>query len=485
VTGSVLALGLVLVTSVGCLAVHAGSVFELAFPVLAVGVAIWLLRVDGAAYVTFVVWMWLLTPEVRRLVDYGSHFHEPSTILATAPILSLAAIVGSFTTRRRVANDAELAVVVTVAAMGFGLVIGLLRGNNVGAITEFGQWATAPVFAFWLLAAGPSREVLRPIIERLAIMGLTVTGLYAVYQYFVLSSWDRFWMIHVRLASIGQPLPHQVRVFSTLNAPGPYATVTAFFLAVALVSSSRWRWLALAAGTAGLGLSLVRAAWLGFALALLLIFLFGWARHRVTIGLALLIPAIALVLSGSATHQVTDRFSSSASAGVSDQSLTARIHNHEVLGPLALRQPIGLGLGSTGSSSHLSRSLNGATANASGGSASGGQAVRGTTNGGSRSGSTASSSGFSVLDSGLLEPLLVFGTWVGLAYLLSIILAIAGSWSRARTLGPIELGVAAGLVGIVAQIPFGDVLISVSGLVLWLGIAYLGTSRRDPPLVRS
>ena len=45
------------------------------------------------------------------------------------------------------------------------------------------------------------------------------SGLYGFLQYLDPPIWDRYWMAYTTIASIGQPEPYMVRVFSTLNAP--------------------------------------------------------------------------------------------------------------------------------------------------------------------------------------------------------------------------------------------------------------------------
>ena len=66
----------------------------------------------------------------------------------------------------------------------------------------------------------------------------------------------------VQMDSIGKPAPFEVRIFGTLNSPGPYADMLAASLLVALGASGRLPWLAGMPAVVALLLSLVRAAWL-------------------------------------------------------------------------------------------------------------------------------------------------------------------------------------------------------------------------------
>ena len=100
---------------------------------------------------------------------------------------------------------------------------------------------------------------------------LPILGLYGFYQYVDPPIWDRYWMTYTTIASIGQPEPFMVRVFSTMNAPAGYATFTA---AALLLFGFRRARLGPAAGggavDAGAAAVMYRTAWIALAVGLLL-----------------------------------------------------------------------------------------------------------------------------------------------------------------------------------------------------------------------
>ena len=82
------------------------------------------------------------------------------------------------------------------------------------------------------------------------------------------------------IASIGQPLPYEVRVFSTMNGPASFATFTSAGLILICMLTNRFRAMALIPGVVALLLSSYRTAWLSFAVGILFCLLFSPTRGR-------------------------------------------------------------------------------------------------------------------------------------------------------------------------------------------------------------
>ena len=75
-----------LILVVGGLAIHAGSMLELLYPLGALTVGVLLYWRYPALYLGFAWWLWFLTPEVRRLVDYQQGWNPESPVML-APLL--------------------------------------------------------------------------------------------------------------------------------------------------------------------------------------------------------------------------------------------------------------------------------------------------------------------------------------------------------------------------------------------------------------
>src|SRR5215218_7309863 len=75
-----------LILVVGGLAIHASGLLELLYPLVALMVGVLLYWRYPALYLGFTWWLWFLTPEVRRLVDYQQGWNPESPVML-APLL--------------------------------------------------------------------------------------------------------------------------------------------------------------------------------------------------------------------------------------------------------------------------------------------------------------------------------------------------------------------------------------------------------------
>ena len=92
------ALGLQAVLALGVAAIGlspAAGTLNFLYTPLIVAFAAWLLFFRPLGYIGFVVWVWMLTPLVRRLADYASGYHVVSIVMIAplaATLLSLSLI---------------------------------------------------------------------------------------------------------------------------------------------------------------------------------------------------------------------------------------------------------------------------------------------------------------------------------------------------------------------------------------------------------
>ena len=63
------------------LAARLGALLQYLFPIAAILTAVLIERRSLPGYLSFVIWLWMLTPLVRRVADLQSGWHEPSLIL--------------------------------------------------------------------------------------------------------------------------------------------------------------------------------------------------------------------------------------------------------------------------------------------------------------------------------------------------------------------------------------------------------------------
>ncbi len=336
-----------------------------AFPVLAALAAAALFAQSRPLYVQFCLWMWFLSPELRRLVDYRTAFLESSPLLL-APFLAIS-ISGIVLLRRfrSLARPGGVPFACALLGILFGTVYGLTRYSVVDVGRGLVNWLAPVLFGFFLYEERARFRQLREAFLGAFLWGTLVTSVYGLIQFFFLPAWDEAWMRGLHAGPMGEPFPRQVRVFSTMNAPATlaiYLTAGLLLSFAVLVGSSTGRVSAssflhsrrpvamLAAPFALLALALTssRSLWLALLCG---VFYLAWAlpgRLRLRVAAATLIVfslgALATQIPG--IHDVVTERLKSFATGTSDVSASSRISGHtEALATLST-EPFGEGMGS-------------------------------------------------------------------------------------------------------------------------------------------
>jgi hypothetical protein len=325
-----------------------------AFVGVAVMVAYLLSRTRPLAAIEFALWVWLLGPQVRRAVDYATSYHDPSVVMIAAPLASLVLLprVRELRWNGLLRSVRPLLIAAMAVVIGYG--VGAVRVGLRPATAALLVWLVPLLFGLQLIVVGRDIDELHDTVDRVIVWGTLILGVYGIVQFYFVPGWDAFWMDNVPMASIGTPEPFEVRVFSTLNSPGPMATFLA--AAVLFLTSSRHR-LRLAAQIAGyvcLALSVVRSAWLACAVGLLVILAVGRPRAKTTALLAIGVVTVGMLqISGPVQTAVADRIDQSRE-GRQDDSFAARSALYNEMIPTLFDNVVGQGLGASGVSSRLS-----------------------------------------------------------------------------------------------------------------------------------
>jgi hypothetical protein len=187
------------------------------------------------------------------------------------------------------------------------------------------------------------------------LWGVLAMGIYGIVQFYVLPPWDAYWMREAPIGSIGQPKPFEVRVWSTMNAPGPFAGVMMAGLLFAFAAKGPLRFVAAVPGYVSFLLSLVRSNWLGWAIGA--VFLLGrvQGRQKITllaVGALLSLFILPLVLLGSVAEKVTARFETMQQVD-KDQSYGARLALYRDFILVSMTDVVGEGIGATGVATKL------------------------------------------------------------------------------------------------------------------------------------
>ena len=417
---------------------------ELLYPVSALVAAALLLWRKPALYLGFMWWVWFLTPAVRRVVDYSTSYSEASLVMLAPFLVTGVALIPTVTQLHKLAPAYRLPLAFTACGLLYGYTIGVLNNSLAAATFDLLNWGVPLVGGAYVLTHPQLATAFRQATRQAFLWGMLVMGLYGLVQFIYVPAWDAYWMLNADLGSIGFPEPYQVRVFSTLNSPGPFAVVLMAGLLLALSEGRMGRWLAAASGLVGFALSGVRAAWGGWVVGLLLLSVSLPPRLRLRLLgslVALSIVALPLFLSGPVADLFTARLTTVTDLE-SDMSFNARLNLYGDISRYIIDNPLGQGLGGTGSATTLNSGL-----------------------------------GFQDLDSGIIATLYTFG-FLGALYYAGGAAVLFGrvlsTTLRSRTLPNATYASIA--FAALSQLVFGNAWTGVTGLVTWFfACLYLAT----------
>jgi hypothetical protein len=434
-------LGLIALAA-GGLAAHAGGLLVYLFPLSALAVGALLYWRYPDLYLGFAWWLWFLTPEVRRLVDYQAGWNPQNPIML-APYLVAALTL--FTLLRHLPKlqfSRLFPFGLIFLGLFYGYCVGIYRGGWQATTYDLINWLIPVTLAFHLVVHWRDYPRYRKVVQRTFVWGVLVMGLYGLLQFFNPPIWDQYWMNSAPITSIGSPEPFEVRVFSTSNSPGPFAVVMLAGLLSLMGGGSMLRWPAAGVGFASFLLSLVRSAWGAWVLGLIFIVAQRGRLRQLATLVAMGAIVLPLLTVGPVAETVNARLQS-VSDLEQDNSFKDRVAFYSEFLPQALLNPVGEGLGSTGLATKLSTS--------------GGELGE-----------------FGNFDSGLMNIPFVLG-WLGsLLYVSGLIwlllLVFRGGGPKSDAFAAVSRGIA---VAMLAQLVFGNSLVSLSGIIFW---SFLGLS---------
>lgn len=308
-------------------------------------VSLFVIKRSKAAYTGLACWLWLVTPFVRRVVEWRAGGTATAILIAPYVAIAVGALV-LIPKLSRVSTRRSMPLLFVLAAVCYGVFVGILHLSFSGLPQAILAWAMPPIFALFLFGERSEYESVYESFELAIVTGLLIIGVYGIYQFFLLPEWDAQWMIQSDLQSIGLPEPFQVRVFSTMNSPQVFAAYCAAGLLIALRSHLKIRYLAVPAGFISLVLSLSRTAWMGFAAGIIYLFFLITNRQRVRIiavAGCCLIAALAALQVPEVNSIVSARFNS-LSDPQHDTSYEARVHDYNTVIQTMIDNPFGHGL---------------------------------------------------------------------------------------------------------------------------------------------
>ena len=424
---------------------------------LAVGALLYWRRPN--LYIGFTWWLWFLTPEIRRLLDYVQGWNPINPVMLAPYLVSALAFFTLMHHLPKLQLTRYFPFVLIFLGVFYAYGVGVYRAGVPSPTYQLVEWSVPVVFAFYLIVHWRRYPVYSLAVQRAFVWGVLVMGVYGLIQFFFLPPWDRYWMLNAPITSTGPAVPLEFRVFSTLNSQTPFADVMMAGLLLLLVRGSLLRWSAAAAGYASFFLSLVRQAWGGWLVGLL--FIIG-QRRRSQPGLLLTLAITALMVLpflyvGPVADRMNERVETTVNIG-QDKSFKARLEFYEEFAPQVLANPVGEGLGGTGVGTKLSA-------------------------GEKEIGQLGENAGF---DSGILEMPYLLG-WPGtMLYMGGLAWLLYYALRSRNSKDPFAVASCGIVVGILVQLPFNDKTGGLPGMLLWsfVGLAiaaeaYRGQTLRD------
>jgi len=432
-----LVIGLVALTFALVLA-HGGSILNYAFPLLATVVAAVLVILRPSVYCAFVLWIWLFSPLVRRLVDYQTGYHNISPVMLTPLLVTSFTTISLLRHPRFILRREMLPILSVLCIVNYAFVVGVFTNGPLPAAFEYANWLLPLTFGVYLLMQYRNFDEIKTSLVFAHLLGLILIAGYGLYQFYQMPPWDAYWINASHFTTAGLAVAGQVRVFSTLNSPGPYAVALMSALVYVFVAKGPLRLIAGGLGLPAFGLTLVRSAWGGWLIAIMYIFLRAKSKARLRVllaGMFVVAVGIPALTAGPIADQLSKRFASIENIQ-QDTSYKARQATYEQSVVMAISQPIGIGFGQIGLASKLST----------------GQAV--------------------VFDAGILQVPLEFG-WPGTAIFVWAIVAMLLEAIKAGASRRDQLAIAgAGIfMALLAQNIFASTFSGVLGLELWIGLA--------------
>jgi hypothetical protein len=250
-----------------------GQLLRVAILVATTLIGLFLYLRHPVSYVQYSLWVWFLAALVRRVVDFRFGWTDPNLILFAPPLVSGLSGLTLLRARHRVRDG----IPPMFGLCGTAIVYGFLVGAWLRPIPEtayaFLTWLCPMLFGLHLYLHWPQYRQHREAIVRSFLWAVLIVGVYGIYQFLKPPPWDCYWLENIRAAapdsSFGLPEPLLVRVWSTINAPGPFADVMFVGLLLLFGVRSTLKLPAAVAGYTSLLLSSVRAAWLSWMIGVL------------------------------------------------------------------------------------------------------------------------------------------------------------------------------------------------------------------------
>ena len=338
------------------IAAHQGRILPLFYPAACVIAGIVLYRKHPAHWLSFVLWVTFLTPNVRRFADFfNGAFAASSPILIAPMAVTALGGIGVLRYHRVFAQRRALPLLLVLVGVLYGFCVGIVRVGPTPAIFGLANWCAPILIGFHLLIHWRLYGEFRRVLLKTFRYGALVMGLYGIYQFAVMPGWDALWLTGSQMITEGNPVPFGVRVSSTMNSSGPFGFTAMACMLYLLADAGFVRAVSACVVFVALLLSSVRTAWGGLVIGMLFPLSMLSMRMRMRlIGSALLLAMLAIPLLSidEISGPVLKRMETLTNLN-DDVSFSDRSKFYGEFLNTALTDFAGEGLGSTGAATKL------------------------------------------------------------------------------------------------------------------------------------
>ncbi len=417
---------------------HAGGILNIAFPVMATAFAALLFSYRRGVYLAFAWWVWLFAPLVRRLVDYQTDYHALSPVIVTPLFVASLAFIPLLRRPRLLLHRQLIPFLLIFLVYVYAFIFGIIANGLLPACYDFANYSVPLAFGLLIYLDKKRSVENRQALMFAIVLGLLFVSLYGIYQFYDIPPWDQYWLSAAKFHSAGTGEAEQVRLFGTLNSPGPYGFVLMASLIFILALRGPLRIAAAGFGFPAFGLSLVRAAWGGwvFAVVFMVLFVRGRVLFRIIIGTVMIgLLATPFLTAQPVTDALTKRFATFNNIQ-QDGSYQARANLYQNFTISSLSNPLGIGFGGNGLGTKLSEQMTG---------------------------------GF---DSGILQVPYQFGWVFGSMFVWAIILLIVRAIATARkTKDNVRIAASGVFLAMIAENLAAPMFPGSEGMIIWISLA--------------